>query len=71
MMIMRETKFESGDLVAMINDKEENVGIVSGYKIMPDSPVEYLIVWGPTMSSWAYDFELKEMLPPSKLPFEV
>lgn len=68
-MLMVETKFDCGALVAMVNDPDENVGIVSGYKVMPDGPVEYLIIWNPSMSSWAYDFEIKGVSAPVKKLF--
>lgn len=68
-MINVDTMYDPGDTVAMVNDPDSNVGIVSGYKIMPGADVEYLVIWSPQLSSWCYDFELKKVDPPAPKMF--
>ena len=68
-MITQDTEYNDGDLVSMVNDPDTNVGIVSGYKIMPGADLEYLVVWSQTLSSWCYGFELELAAKPEKKLF--
>jgi len=59
MIISYNTEYDFGDTVCMKNDPDENAGVVAAYKILPGNVCEYLVVWDPSTSSWASDFEIK------------
>ena len=69
MIITKNTSFDFGDTVTMVNDPDENVGIVAAYQINPPESWSYLVTWNPSMSSWHNDFEIKHKGVEDKRPF--